>query len=110
MRNILPGCAFVIEIPTIIIYGMIADRTGSRFLVCVLPLLGNICPTMILAIYPNSDHLRVFAFMFSTTAFITAIFYTWVNEICHGSTEERGFSEITFRTSWRRLLTNELLL
>ncbi|ORY26757.1 pantothenate transporter liz1 [Naematelia encephala] len=91
MRNILPGCAFVLQIPLALLYGYIADKTGSRFLVCFVPMVLMLFPTIVLAVWPDDNTLRVTAFMLAACFFITHIFFTWVNEIAHASMEERGF-------------------
>jgi ACS family pantothenate transporter-like MFS transporter len=82
---------YLIEIPALLIYTYISDRTGNRFLVCLFPLIWGIFPTGVLAFWPSSNALKVFAFMVNGTIYITPVFYAWVSEICHGSPEERGF-------------------
>ena len=89
-RNNIPAYAWVTDIPFQFIWGWLSDRTGSRFAWCTIPLLFAIFPQSVLAAWPKSNGLKVFAFFVCGTSFITPIFFTWINEICHGSMEERG--------------------
>ena len=91
MRNVLPGFAFLIQIPAGLTYGWLSDRTGSRFCFTFFPLVWQLVPNIILAVWPSGDKIKVFAFMIIGTTYVTHIFYTWVNEICRANTEERAF-------------------
>ncbi|GFZ49387.1 hypothetical protein JCM24511_07507 [Saitozyma sp. JCM 24511] len=91
LRNVLPATSYVLQIPFEFSYGWISDRIGSRFLLCLIPLLWGIFPTGVLAVWPESNGLKVASFMVMGTMFITHVFITWLNEICRDSPEERGF-------------------
>nr|XP_019047089.1 hypothetical protein I302_03696 [Kwoniella bestiolae CBS 10118]OCF26019.1 hypothetical protein I302_03696 [Kwoniella bestiolae CBS 10118] len=91
MRNILPSCANLVGIIPQLVWGWCSDRFRSRYAWCLIPCLWGLCPTVILAVYPDSNTLKVFAFMVTGTYFVTHIWWSWVNEICHGSMEERAF-------------------
>jgi ACS family pantothenate transporter-like MFS transporter len=89
--NVLPSTTYVLQMPVEYILGYISDRTGNRFLACLCPLLFLIFPTTVLAVWPKSVGLKIAAFVCNGMAFVTHIFYTWLNEICKGDMEERGF-------------------
>lgn len=91
MRNVLPSCMYIIEIPTLLFYTYISDRYGHRFLVCLIPLIWGLIPTGILAVWPQSNGLKVFAFIVNQSIYVTPVFYAWVSEICRNSQEERAF-------------------
>ncbi|OCF77013.1 hypothetical protein I204_02722 [Kwoniella mangroviensis CBS 8886] len=90
-RNILPACGNLIGILPQLTWGWCSDRFRSRYAWCFLPCLWGLVPTVILAVYPDSNTLKVFAFMVTGTYFVTHIWWSWVNEICQGSMEERAF-------------------
>ncbi|KAK8861756.1 hypothetical protein IAR55_002579 [Kwoniella newhampshirensis] len=94
MRNVLPSCMYIIEIPSLLIYTYISDRIGNRYSrgwLCLFPLIWGIFPTAVLAFWGHSNALRVFAFMVTGTYYVTPVFYAWLAEICGHNTELRGF-------------------
>nr|XP_019010629.1 uncharacterized protein I206_05103 [Kwoniella pini CBS 10737]OCF49410.1 hypothetical protein I206_05103 [Kwoniella pini CBS 10737] len=99
LRNVLPSLMYIIQIPCILIYCYISDRTTriSRGWIMLGPLIWGIFPTAVLAFWPNSNPLRVFAFMVNGSLYITPVFYAWVAEMCGHKTELRAF--ITGSTS-----------
>ena len=72
MRNILPSTAFVIGIPICVFWGFLSDRLGTRFGVCLGPLLWGLIPVGILAFW-GPPTARLFAFMVEFTYFVTHI-------------------------------------
>ncbi|WRT69917.1 uncharacterized protein IL334_006908 [Kwoniella shivajii] len=99
LRNVLPSLMYIIQIPCILIYCYISDRTTriSRGWIMLGPLVWGIFPTAILAFWPSSNSLRVFAFMVNGSLYITPVFYAWVSEMCGHKKELRAF--ITGSTS-----------
>lgn len=98
---------YVITIPFIVFYAYMSDRTGVRWAWLAGPVALACIPTGILALY-DAVHttpfdaiqgaagqapgrlLKEMAFMFSGVAYVTHVFYTYVNEICKGHAEERA--------------------
>lgn len=72
MRNILPSTAFVIGIPICVFWGFLSDRLGTRFGLCLGPLLWGLIPVGILAFW-GPPTARLFAFMVEFTYFVTHI-------------------------------------
>jgi len=74
----------------IVMWGFGSDFTGSRIAFIVGPLVYGLIPNGILAVWPASLHLKEFAFMTVGVQLMTAIFYTWANELCADDNEERA--------------------
>ncbi|WVQ82936.1 hypothetical protein IAT38_005072 [Cryptococcus sp. DSM 104549] len=90
LRNILPAIAYLMEIPIWFAQGYISDRVGSRFWVIIAFLVWGAVPTGILAVWPESKTLKLFAFQCTNTYLITQLYFTWLNEVCKDSAEERA--------------------
>ena len=87
-------------------WGFGSDYTGSRIFFILGPLVSTLgyqkrsptdnsqiyglIPNGILAVWPPSIHLKEFAFLTSGVQLMTAIFYTWANELCDGDVVERA--------------------
>ncbi len=93
LRNVLPSCMYIIEIPCVLFYSFLSDRLAhrSRGLVMVLPLIWGIFPTGVLAFWGTSDALRVASFMLTGSIYMTPVFFAWVADICGHRMELRGF-------------------
>ncbi|OCF61454.1 hypothetical protein L486_01102 [Kwoniella mangroviensis CBS 10435] len=93
LRNVLPSVMYLIQIPAILIYCYISDRTTriQRGWIMLGPLIWGIFPTGVLAFWGHSNSLRVVAFMVNGTLYITPVFYAWVAEMCGHKTELRAF-------------------
>ena len=93
MRNVLPSAMWLIEIPHLLFWSYISDRFARycRGYVMIIPLFWALFPTGVLAFWPPSNSLRVFAFMVNGTTYMTPIFYAWVAELCGQNTEMRAF-------------------
>ncbi|GAD99144.1 hypothetical protein AN4142.2 [Paecilomyces variotii No. 5] len=51
----------------------------------------GLLPNGILAVWPKSVKLKEFAFLTDGVQLMTAIYYTWANEVCSDDNEERAF-------------------
>ncbi|WWC95044.1 hypothetical protein V866_001896 [Kwoniella sp. B9012] len=93
LRNVLPSAMYIVQIPCILIYCYISDRTTriQRGWIMLGPLIWGIFPTAVLAFWGHSNSLRVFAFMVNGSLYITPVFYAWVAEMCGHKTELRAF-------------------
>lgn len=93
LRNVLPSCASLITIPTLLTYAYLSDRTvrHGRVWVITAVLVWSMFPTCVLAVWPNSNALRVAAFLINGSTYVTPIFFAWVAEICHSHAEQRAF-------------------
>ncbi|KAJ6553524.1 pantothenate transporter liz1 [Mycena vulgaris] len=99
-RNVIPSCGALINIVSIFLWGFLSDLTGSRFTWVFVPL--SVRPDSewvsflrcyyftagsedilfrILAVWPPSLKLKEFAFLTGGVQLMTAVFYTWANEI-----------------------------
>ncbi|PMD36352.1 MFS general substrate transporter [Hyaloscypha variabilis F] len=99
LRNVIPSGASLISAACVILWGFGADYTGSRFAFVLGPLVGfppeawyiyGLIPNGILAVWPKSEKLKEYAFLTTGVQLMTAVFYTWANEICAGDSEERA--------------------
>ncbi|KAL1641091.1 hypothetical protein SLS58_006364 [Diplodia intermedia] len=89
-RNIIPTGTNLISAACVVLWGFLSDYTGSRFAFVVGPLTYGLIPNGILAAWPASIQLKEFAFLTDGVQLMTAVFYTWANEICAGDNEERA--------------------
>ncbi|KAI5476501.1 pantothenate transporter liz1 [Pseudohyphozyma bogoriensis] len=96
-RNLLSSAMYLISIPFTFGYGFLADATRSRWKWMCIAETVALLPIGIVAFSPFDFHnhqlvrLKEFAFLFTTTVFMTPVFFTWINEICHENAEERAF-------------------
>ncbi|KAI0137121.1 pantothenate transporter liz1 [Xylariales sp. AK1849] len=89
-RNIIPTGSRLISAACVVLWGFLSDYTGSRYAFVVGPLLLGAIPNGILAAWPSSVPLKEGAFLTSNVHLMTAVFYTWANEVCAGDNEERA--------------------
>ncbi|KAJ8117944.1 hypothetical protein OPT61_g975 [Boeremia exigua] len=89
-RNIIPTGNKLIAGFCIVLWGFLSDYTGSRFAFVFGPLAYGLIPNGILAFWPPSQNAKLFAFLTCGVQLMTAIFYTWANELCAGDNEERA--------------------
>ncbi|KAE8150645.1 major facilitator superfamily domain-containing protein [Aspergillus avenaceus] len=89
-RNIIPTGTNLISAFCVVLWGFLSDYTGSRFAWVILPLTYGLVPNGILAVWPSSIKLKEFAFLTDGVQLMTAIFYSWANEICADDNEERA--------------------
>jgi ACS family pantothenate transporter-like MFS transporter len=95
-RNTLPATSSIITIFCLIGYSYISDRTvkyGRGWWIGVV-LIWATLPNAVLAFWPNSNSIRVAAFLANGTTYVTPIFYAWVADICsvgHMDTTQRAF-------------------
>ncbi|KAH8596063.1 pantothenate transporter liz1 [Bisporella sp. PMI_857] len=89
-RNVIPSCSKLISAFCIVMWGFGSDYTGSRIAFLLGPLTYGLIPNGILTVWPASVKLKQFAFMTTGVQLMTAIFYTWANEVCAGDNEERA--------------------
>ncbi|WWC61462.1 uncharacterized protein I303_104046 [Kwoniella dejecticola CBS 10117] len=88
--NILPTFISVIQAVTTLAYGFLSDYTGSRFWFTFGPMLFGAIPTGILAVWPQNYEIKIFAFMTLGIQLMTAVIYSWWNEICSADPLERA--------------------
>ncbi|KAH9908722.1 pantothenate transporter liz1 [Xylariomycetidae sp. FL2044] len=89
-RNVIPTGSKLISAACVVLWGFLSDYTGSRYAFIVGPLFFGLLPNGILAFWPSSVALKEFAFLTSSVQLMTAVFYTWANEVCAGDNEERA--------------------
>ncbi|KAI8160170.1 hypothetical protein K4K49_003220 [Colletotrichum sp. SAR 10_70] len=89
-RNVIPTGSRLIMAFCVILWGFLSDYTGSRFALILIPLILGLIPNGILAVWPASVPLKEAAFLTSSIHLMTAVFYTWANEVCAGDNEERA--------------------
>ncbi|SJL05859.1 related to transporter protein [Armillaria ostoyae] len=91
-RNVIPSCSRLISAFCIFVWGFGSDLTGSRFAFVFGPLCYGLLPNGILAFWPKSQELILFAFMTNGVQLMTAVFYTWANEIMAGDDDLRALT------------------
>ncbi|KII86299.1 hypothetical protein PLICRDRAFT_43891 [Plicaturopsis crispa FD-325 SS-3] len=91
-RNVIPSCSKLISAFCIFMWGLCSDLTGSRFWFVFGPLAYGLVPNGILAFWPASTELKLFAFMTGGVQLMTAVFYTWANEIMAGDNDLRALT------------------
>lgn len=89
-RNLIPTGGNLISAFCILMWGFGSDYTGSRIAFIIGPLIYGLIPNGILAVWPPSLRLKEFAFLTAGVQLVTAVFYTWANEICADDNEERA--------------------
>ncbi|RMZ76783.1 hypothetical protein DV737_g4674, partial [Chaetothyriales sp. CBS 132003] len=89
-RNLIPTGTRLISGFCIVLWGFLSDYTGSRFAFVFGPLAYGLIPNGILAFWPASQSAKLFAFLTGGVQLMTAIFYTWANELCASDNEERA--------------------
>ncbi|KAL1984901.1 hypothetical protein VTN96DRAFT_8560 [Rasamsonia emersonii] len=89
-RNIIPTGTNLISAFCVVLWGFLADYTENRFAWVLIPLVYGLIPNGILAAWPKSVPLKEFAFLTDGVQLMTAIFYTWANEVCSDDNEERA--------------------
>ncbi|EIM89145.1 MFS general substrate transporter [Stereum hirsutum FP-91666 SS1] len=92
-RNIIPAGANLVSAATTFIYGFGSDLTRNRFYWILCPLIfvqwtGN----GILAVWPDNHQARFAAFFICSAEYMTAVFWTWANEVCNSDAEERAIT------------------
>ncbi|RDW87461.1 hypothetical protein BP5796_03155 [Coleophoma crateriformis] len=90
LRNIIPTGTNLISAFCVVMWGFGSDFTGSRVAFVLGPLVYGLIPNGILAVWPASVPLKEFAFLTCGVQLMTAVFYTWANEICASDNEERA--------------------
>lgn len=104
-RNTLPATSSIVTIVSLITYSYISDRTvkyGRGWWIGIV-LIWAILPNGVLAFWPNSNAIRVAAFLANGTTYVTPIFYAWVADICsHGGvdTTQRAFMTGCITGGW----------
>lgn len=92
-RNIIPACANLVTMLTDFAYGFGSDMSGNRIYWIILPLLATTLPgASILTAWPDSDAARVAGFFLVAGGYVTAVTWTWANEVNSGNAEERALT------------------
>ncbi|OJJ05579.1 hypothetical protein ASPVEDRAFT_153770 [Aspergillus versicolor CBS 583.65] len=89
-RNVIPTGTSLISAACVVLWGFLSDYTGSRFAWVLIPLIYGLLPNGILAFWPSSLAFKEFAFLTISVQLMTAVFYSWANEVCAGNNEERA--------------------
>ncbi|KAL3437832.1 major facilitator superfamily domain-containing protein [Aspergillus tetrazonus] len=89
-RNIIPTGTSLISAACVVLWGFLSDYTGSRFAFVLIPLVYGLLPNGILAFWPASLALKEFAFLTIGVQLMTAVFYSWANEVCADNNEQRA--------------------
>ncbi|KAL1407818.1 hypothetical protein Q8F55_007253 [Vanrija albida] len=88
--NILPTFTSVIGAVSILAWGFGSDYTGSRAGFTLGPLTWGLFPTGVLAFWPASLRLKQAAFLVASSPLVTAVIFSWWNEICSADPLERA--------------------
>ncbi|KAL4965253.1 major facilitator superfamily domain-containing protein [Aspergillus stella-maris] len=89
-RNVIPTGTSLISAACVVLWGFLSDYTGSRFAWILIPLIWGLIPNGILAFWPDSLAVKEFAFLTIGMQLMTAVFYSWANEICADNNEQRA--------------------
>ncbi|RAH45363.1 pantothenate transporter liz1 [Aspergillus brunneoviolaceus CBS 621.78] len=89
-RNLIPTGTSLISAACVVLWGFLSDYTGSRFAWVLIPLIWGLIPNGILAVWPHSLALKEFAFLTIGMQLMTAVFYSWANEVCADNNEQRA--------------------
>ncbi|KAH9884235.1 pantothenate transporter liz1 [Xylariomycetidae sp. FL2044] len=93
LRNVIPACANLVTMCTDFLYGFMSDLTKNRAYWIAGPLM---CTTVIgasiLTAWPEADTPKVVAFFLTASGYVTAVTWTWANEINNGHAEERALT------------------
>ncbi|CZR50393.1 related to transporter protein [Phialocephala subalpina] len=92
-RNVIPACANIVSMVTDYLWGFMSDLAGNRAGWMIGPLLcTTVIGSAILTAWPPSDVARVVAFFFVSGGYVTAVTWTWANEINVGNAQERALT------------------
>ncbi|KAF7187813.1 MFS transporter PfmaC [Pseudocercospora fuligena] len=92
-RNVIPACANLVTMVSDFAWGFGSDMTGNRVWWIVGPLLLTTVPgASILTAWPDADAARVAAFFLVACGYVTAVTWTWANEVNSGNAEERALT------------------
>jgi ACS family pantothenate transporter-like MFS transporter len=89
-RNLIPTGSKLLSGFCVVLWGFLSGHTGSRFTLVLCPLIYGLVPNGILAFWPASQGVKMFAFMTTGVQLMTPIFHVWANEVCADSHEERA--------------------
>ncbi|KAL4861798.1 hypothetical protein BDV12DRAFT_190839 [Aspergillus spectabilis] len=89
-RNVIPTGTSLISAACVVLWGFLSDYTGSRFAFVLIPLIYGLLPNGILAFWPPSLELKQFVFLTIGVQLMTAVFYSWANEICADDNEQQA--------------------
>ncbi|TDZ68015.1 Pantothenate transporter liz1 [Colletotrichum trifolii] len=92
-RNIIPACANLVTMVTDFAWGFMSDMTGNRPLWIIGPLrCTTVVGSSILTAYSAADAARVAGFFLASCGYVTAVTWTWANEVNNGNAEERALT------------------
>ncbi|KIH88853.1 MFS transporter, ACS family, pantothenate transporter [Sporothrix brasiliensis 5110] len=89
-RNLIPTGTALISGTCVVLWGFLSDYTGSRFAFVLIPLILTLLPNGILAFWSSNIHFLEFAFLTVNIHLMTAVYYTWANEVCAADNEQRA--------------------
>ncbi|KAM0817772.1 hypothetical protein AB5N19_03579 [Seiridium cardinale] len=93
MRNVIPACANIVSMVTDFTWGMMSDMCRNRSYWMVGPLLcTTVIGSAILTAWPEADAPKVAGFFLCAGGYVTAVAWTWANEINNGHAEERALT------------------
>ena len=92
-RNMIPACANLVSMITDFAWGFMSDLTGNRPAWIAGPLLfTTVIGSSILSAWPEADAPKVAAFFLVAGGYVTAVTWTWANEINNGNAQERALT------------------
>ncbi|PVH89465.1 pantothenate transporter liz1 [Cadophora sp. DSE1049] len=92
-RNVIPACANLVSMITDFAWGFMSDLTGNRPAWIAGPLLfTTVIGSSILTAWPEADAPKVAAFFLVASGYVTAVTWTWANEINNGNAQERALT------------------
>ncbi|KXS96243.1 hypothetical protein AC578_5484 [Pseudocercospora eumusae] len=92
-RNVIPACANLVTMVSDFAWGFGSDMSGNRVWWIVGPLILTTVPgASILTAWPEADAARVAAFFLVACGYVTAVTWTWANEVNSGNAEERALT------------------
>ncbi|KUJ18712.1 pantothenate transporter liz1 [Mollisia scopiformis] len=92
-RNVIPACANIVSMVTDFAWGFMSDLTQNRAWWITGPLLfTTVIGSSTLTAWPAADAARVAAFFFVSRGYVTAVTWTWANEINVGNAQERALT------------------
>nr|XP_019049745.1 hypothetical protein I302_00164 [Kwoniella bestiolae CBS 10118]OCF28675.1 hypothetical protein I302_00164 [Kwoniella bestiolae CBS 10118] len=88
--NLIPTILNVIQSVGVLTWGFLADFTQQRYYTIAIATLISIFPTGVLAAWPASHELKLAAFLITGVQYVTAVYFSWFQEICQNDPMERA--------------------
>ncbi|ODN76504.1 hypothetical protein L202_05171 [Cryptococcus amylolentus CBS 6039] len=88
--NLIPTILNVIQSVSIVTWGFLSDYTGSRYLWIAIATIGSVFPCAVLTAWPSSTPFILAAFLLTGFQYVTALYFSWWQEICSNDPLERA--------------------